>query len=77
MFFTQLDCIITMSEGLQNISLRYMKTTKERVHSMGIRIHHVDGNKYNNDPSNLQAVSPIEHLKIHENQASLREQLIF
>jgi hypothetical protein len=31
-------------------------------------IHHIDGNHYNNDPSNLKAVSLLEHLEIHEQQ---------
>ena len=31
-------------------------------------IHHIDGNRNNNDPSNLVALSKIEHYNIHLNQ---------
>lgn len=31
-------------------------------------IHHVDGNHSNNDPSNLRAISILDHYKIHYNQ---------
>jgi hypothetical protein len=31
-------------------------------------IHHIDGNRKNNDPSNLVAVSIIEHYNIHKKQ---------
>lgn len=31
----------------------------------GIEIHHIDGNHFNNDPSNLLAVTPEEHYQIH------------
>lgn len=34
----------------------------------GYDIHHKDGNKRNNSPENLQAVSLAEHLDIHEQQ---------
>lgn len=32
----------------------------------GMQIHHIDGNKKNNNISNLQLVSVIEHKRIHE-----------
>lgn len=32
----------------------------------GMQIHHIDGNKQNNDISNLQLVTPLEHKRIHE-----------
>lgn len=28
-------------------------------------VHHIDGNKHNNDPSNLQLMSQSEHMRIH------------
>lgn len=31
----------------------------------GHQIHHIDGDKLNNDPSNLLAVTPTEHKRIH------------
>lgn len=32
----------------------------------GMQIHHIDGDKTNNDISNLQLVTPLEHKRIHE-----------
>ena len=34
----------------------------------GYEIHHIDGNRSNNDPSNLLCVSIEEHLQIHKQQ---------
>jgi len=34
----------------------------------GYEIHHLDGNHYNNDPSNLICVSIEDHLEIHRGQ---------
>ncbi len=31
----------------------------------GMQVHHVDGDKTNNDISNLQLVSPLEHKRLH------------
>ncbi len=31
----------------------------------GYHIHHIDGDAFNNDLSNLQAIDPVEHLKLH------------
>lgn len=30
-------------------------------------IHHLDGNKYNNDPQNIEVLNRIEHLRFHSN----------
>lgn len=32
----------------------------------GWHVHHKDGNKLNNHPSNLEALSPEEHHRIHQ-----------
>ena len=37
---------------------------KRRV-PQGHQIHHIDGDKLNNDPANLEAVTPTEHKRIH------------
>lgn len=34
----------------------------------GYHIHHIDGNPFNNDVSNLKCVSPEEHSLIHKNE---------
>lgn len=31
----------------------------------GMHVHHVDGNKFNNDPSNLVVITPMEHKRLH------------
>ena len=33
-------------------------------------VHHLDGNKQNNDPTNLQVMTQSEHLKLHFEQMS-------
>lgn len=38
----------------------------------GYHIHHLDGNKENNDPSNLVCLSPEEHWDIHHKQGDIR-----
>lgn len=32
----------------------------------GMQIHHIDGDKTNNDISNLQLLTPLEHSRIHD-----------
>lgn len=33
---------------------------------IGMQIHHIDGNKTNNDISNLKLVTPLEHKRLHQ-----------
>jgi hypothetical protein len=40
--------------------------TDEEMKNMDV--HHIDGNRYNNDPKNLLLISPEEHAKIHEHE---------
>lgn len=37
----------------------------------GMHIHHIDGDRANNTPSNLKLVSPEEHVKIHLSQGDI------
>lgn len=39
----------------------------------GYHIHHIDGNPWNNDISNLMCVSPMEHYEIHKNRGDEKE----
>lgn len=41
------------------------KLTKDEI------VHHIDGNKLNNDPSNLQIMSRAEHARLHMKEGSL------
>ena len=34
-------------------------------------VHHIDGNKYNNSPENLQVLSKYDHQKVHAQQDAL------
>lgn len=36
-----------------------------RYPRQGYHIHHIDGDKYNNDPDNLAEINEDEHFKIH------------
>jgi hypothetical protein len=48
---------------------KYARIIWEENHGIqipgGYYIHHVDGNCRNNDPANLQLVTPLEHSRIH------------
>ena len=37
----------------------------------GLVIHHIDGNRSNNDPSNLWAMTPLAHRRLHALEARL------
>ena len=56
----------------KKVNVNYRKICKEHYgytdkQMKNMDVHHIDGNRYNNDPSNLQLLSPTEHAKIHEN----------
>lgn len=34
----------------------------------GMEVHHVDGDKANNDPTNLRVMSPADHTRLHQDQ---------
>ena len=53
--------------GIRHINNKYRKIYEKHYGSIpkGYHIHHIDFNPLNNDPSNLIAVSPEEHAKIH------------
>lgn len=47
----------------------YWLTSQEHV-------HHIDGNKFNNDPSNLLICSPQEHIEIHKGKLQFKNCVI-
>lgn len=49
----------------RKICQEYYQYSKESM--IGMDVHHVDGNRNNNDPSNLMLISPEEHAKLHTN----------
>lgn len=56
--------------GKAHINNPYRKIYKEHYGEIpeGYHIHHIDFNPLNNDPSNLIAVTPEEHAKIHNHE---------
>ncbi|MDO8427785.1 MAG: HNH endonuclease signature motif containing protein [Candidatus Diapherotrites archaeon] len=45
------------------------KNAHGRWPKVGYDIHHIDGNKYNNDPSNLKEIERTEHLNLHKKKS--------
>lgn len=43
------------------------KLTKNEI------VHHIDGNKLNNDPSNLQVMTKAEHTRLHMNKGDIHK----
>jgi len=57
----------------KKVNVNYRKICKEHYgyssgDMKGMDVHHIDGNRNNNDPSNLMLVTPEEHSKIHEDE---------
>jgi len=50
---------------IANVNYRAVYEAHHGPIPKGYQIHHIDGNPYNNLPSNLTALSPEEHSKIH------------
>jgi len=46
-----------------------MEQALGRLLSSNEVVHHIDGDKYNNDPSNLQVMSLAEHSRMHQRGA--------
>jgi hypothetical protein len=50
----------------RKICQEYYGYTDEQMKNMDV--HHIDGNRLNNDPKNLLLISPEEHAKLHEHE---------
>ena len=59
-----------MSNRHKKANINYRKIYESHYGKIpnGHHIHHMDGNPFNNDISNLQCVSPEEHAEIHKNE---------
>ena len=53
-----------VKENYRKICQEHYGYSNEQMN--GMDVHHIDGNRENNNPSNLQLLSPEEHAKIHQ-----------
>ena len=75
------SCAIDSGMGYVRVHLKNGKKEKDLLHRMIVRdvfkrdiddlvVHHIDGNRLNNDPANLQVLTPSEHATVHGKEAA-------
>lgn len=75
------SCAIDSGNGYVRVHLKNGKKEKDHLHRMivrdvfkrdidGLVVHHIDGNRFNNDPSNLRVLTQSEHATTHGQEAA-------
>jgi len=75
------SCAIDLGVGYVRVHLKNGEKEKDLLHRMIVRdvfkrdiddlvVHHIDGNRFNNDPVNLQVLTPSEHASTHGREAA-------